>query len=296
LTGFGLPAVVNGATHANDAVAAQAQADLTTAFNVAASQPVPPGNDLTGIDLGGLSLTPGAYGYSTSAQLTGQLTLNAQGDPSAQFVFVIGSTLTTASASSVLLTNGASPCNVHWRIGSSATLGTGTAFQGNLMALTDVTLNTGTSVVGRVLARNGIVSLDTNSLSNAQCRTGPTPAGTETATGGGTTTTGPKGKKKSASKDDSKGTATLTHGKKSAAGVRATVTGKRIKKVTFTDGGVPIGGGNSRQVRVPTTPGVHVVVVHVTFTDGTASKTMRFRFRVPTPALHPRRGSSQFTG
>ena len=107
LSGFGAPAVVNGATHANDAVAAQAQADLTTGYNVAAGQPIPPGNELTGVDLGGLTLSPGAYGYSTSAQLTGQLTLDAHGDPSAQFVFVIGSTLTTASASSVVLARSA---------------------------------------------------------------------------------------------------------------------------------------------------------------------------------------------
>src|SRR6201986_2718887 len=113
LSGFGAPAVVNGAPHANDAVAAQAQADLSTAYNVAAGQPIPPGNELTGVDLGGLTLSPGAYGYSSSAQLTGQLTLDAQGDPNAQFVFVIGTTLTTASASSVILTNGASPCNVY---------------------------------------------------------------------------------------------------------------------------------------------------------------------------------------
>src|SRR4051812_26597527 len=100
LSGFGLPAVVNGATHANDAVAAQAQSDLGTAYDVAAGQPIPPGNELTGEDLGGLTLGPGAYGYSSSAQLTGQLTLDAHGDPNAQFVFAIGTTLTTATASS----------------------------------------------------------------------------------------------------------------------------------------------------------------------------------------------------
>src|SRR6201994_4678070 len=149
LSGFGLPSVVNGATHAGDAVAAQAQADLTTAYNVAAGQPVPPGNELTGIDLGGLTLGPGAYGYSSSAQLTGQLTLDAHGDPNAQFVFVIGTTLTTATAGSVILTNGASPCNVYWKVGSSATLGTGTAFEGNVLALTSITLNESATVLGR---------------------------------------------------------------------------------------------------------------------------------------------------
>jgi Ice-binding-like len=171
LVGFAAPAVVTGATHENDAVASQAQADLTNAFNVAGEQPIAPGNELTGIDLGGLTLTPGAYGYSSSAQLTGQLTLDAQGDPNAQFVFVLGSTLTTASASSVNLINGASPCNVFWRIGSSATLGTGTQFAGNLMALTSISLNNAVTVKGRVLARNGQVSLINDVLDNSMCAT-----------------------------------------------------------------------------------------------------------------------------
>jgi hypothetical protein len=141
LTGFGFPAVVNGATHNNDAVAANAQSDLATAYNVAAGQPVPPGNVMTGLDLGGRTLAAGNYQYATSAQLTGQLTLDAAGDPSAQWVFKIGSTLTTASASSIILVNGASPCNVFWQVGSSATIDTTTAFKGNVLALTDITLN-----------------------------------------------------------------------------------------------------------------------------------------------------------
>ena len=106
ITGFGPPAVVNGSTHAADGVAMQAQADLTTAYNVAASQPAA---DLSGTDLGNRSLNPGAYKFTSSAQLTGPLTLNAQGNANAQFVFEIGSTLTTASASSVVLINGANP-------------------------------------------------------------------------------------------------------------------------------------------------------------------------------------------
>ena len=102
LVGFGLPAVVNGATHANDAVAAQAQADLTTAYNVAAGQPVSPANDLTGTDLGNrIADRRAPTATPRRAQLTGALTLDAQGDPNAQFVFQIGSALTTASASSV---------------------------------------------------------------------------------------------------------------------------------------------------------------------------------------------------
>ena len=193
--GFGAPAVVNGATHVNDAVAAQAQADLTTAYDVAAGQAIPPGNELTGIDLGGLTLSPGAYGFSSSAQLTGQLTLDAHGDPNAQFVFVIGSTLNTASASSVILTNGASPCNVYWKVGSSATFGSGTAFEGNVLALTSISVDSGATFLGRILARNGEVTLINDVLTAPQCSTASTP-GSETGTGGGgggATTTTPVG-------------------------------------------------------------------------------------------------------
>ena len=178
LTGFGLPAVVNGAIHVNNGVATQAQADLITAYNVAAGQPVPPGNQLTGTDLGSRTLTAGAYNFSSSAQLTGQLTLDAQGDPNAQFVFKIGSTLTTASASSVILTNGASPCNVYWQIASSATLGSGTSFVGNVMALASISLNDAASLRGRLLARNGQISLINNVLSNGNCATGSAGTGT----------------------------------------------------------------------------------------------------------------------
>jgi len=141
-----------------------AQADLATACTVAAGQPVSPGNVLTGTDLGNRTLTAGNYQYATSAQLTDKLTLDAEGDPNAQFVFEIGSTLTTASANSVELIDGASPCNVYWQIGSSATLGSTTAFQGNLLALTSIALDNGASVIGRALARNGAVTLDDNVL------------------------------------------------------------------------------------------------------------------------------------
>lgn len=120
--------------------------------------------DLTGQNLGGLTLTPGVYCFSSSAQLTGALTLNALGNPDALFIFKIGSTLTTASSSSVQVINGGSDCNVFWQVGSSATLGTGTSFVGNILALTSITLATGTNVSGRVLARNGAVTMDTNNV------------------------------------------------------------------------------------------------------------------------------------
>ncbi len=293
LTGFGLPAVVNGATHANDAVAAQAQADLTTAYNVAAGQPIPAGNNLTGTNLGNRTLTAGAYRFSTSAQLTGALTLNAQGNPNAQFVFVIGSTLTTASASSVIMTNGASPCNVYWKIGSSATLGTGTAFKGNLMALQSISLNNSASVVGRLLARNGQVSLINNVLGTGNCPTGSssTPTGTGTGGSGGGGNSGSGGNAKA----KSKGTATLHRGRKGANGIRATVRGSKIKNVVFTVDGKRVSKG-TRSTLIPVTPGSHVVVAHVTFTDSTPAKTRSFRFRAPFPLAQPRFGPSQFTG
>ena len=121
--------------------------------------------DLTGQDLGGKFLVPAVYAFAASAQLTGVLTLNGQGNSAAQFVFQIGSTLTTASNSAVLLINGANGNNVYWAVGSSATLGTNTVFAGNIVALTSITLNTGASITcGRALARNGAVTLDSNTI------------------------------------------------------------------------------------------------------------------------------------
>ncbi|HYX22901.1 MAG TPA: IPTL-CTERM sorting domain-containing protein [Thermoanaerobaculia bacterium] len=169
VTGFPPGIVTGGTIHAADAVAAQAQSDLTTVYTNLANRSCD--TDLTGQDLGGKTLTPGVYCFSTSAQLTGTLTLDAQGNSNAAFIFKIGSTLTTASASSVLLINSASSCGVFWQVGSSATLGTGTALAGNIVALTSVTLNTGASVTGRVLARNGAVTLDNSHVT--VCSGGP---------------------------------------------------------------------------------------------------------------------------
>jgi len=157
------PGIVNGTIHAADAIAMQAQNDLTTAYIFAAGQAAT--SNLTGQDLGGLTLLPGVYAFNSSAQLTGTLTLNAQGNPNAVFLFQIGSTLTTASSSSVVLINGGQDGNVFWQVGSSATLGTSTAFEGNILALTSITLNTGATILdGRALARNGAVTLDTNDV------------------------------------------------------------------------------------------------------------------------------------
>jgi len=163
LTGFG-PAVINGTIHAGDAVAAQAQGDLHTAYNILAGKAVT--TNLTGQNLGGLTLTPGVYHFNTSAQLSGTLTLDAQGNPNAEFDFQIGSTLTTATGSAVRIINSGSDGNVFWQVGSSATLGTATAFEGSILAFSSITVNTGSSIVdGRALALSGAVTLADNAIS-----------------------------------------------------------------------------------------------------------------------------------
>ena len=155
-----------GTIHSNDAVAQQAQVDLVTAYNSLAGLSVT--KVLTGTDLGGLTLTPGVYFFATSAQLTGTLILDAQGKANASWVFQIGSTLTTASSSVVSIINPGANDSLFWQVGSSATLGTTTDFEGNIVALTSITLNTGaTDECGRVLARNGMVTLDSNTISTA---------------------------------------------------------------------------------------------------------------------------------
>jgi hypothetical protein len=167
VTGFPPGMVTGGTIHAGDAVALQAQQDVTAAYNTLAGEAC--AHDLTGQDLGGLTLTPGVYCLSSSAQLTGALTLDAEGEPDAHFVFQIGSSLTTASNSSVLLINGAQGCHVFWQVGSSATLGTTTNFVGSILALTSISLDTGAQLFGRALARNGAVTMDTNHIESGTC-------------------------------------------------------------------------------------------------------------------------------
>jgi hypothetical protein len=187
VTGFPPGIVNNGAIHAADAVAGQAQAALITAYDDAAGRPCP--SPLTGLDLGGQVLTDGTYCFTSSAQLTGTLTLDGQGNPNAVFIFQIGSTLTTAPGSTVSLINGAQACNVFWQVGSSAVLGTTTTFRGTIMALTSIALQTGATIVeGRALARNGAVTMDTNTITRDTCRTAagaptPTPAPSVPASG-----------------------------------------------------------------------------------------------------------------
>jgi LysM repeat protein len=163
ITGFPPGSVTGGTIHAGDLVASQAHSDIVTAYGVLAGSTSPPASIMAG-DLGGLTLLPGVYHFNTSATLTGILTLDAQGDPNAVFVFQIGTTLTTASNSAVQLINGASFDNAFWQVGGNVTIGTGTAFRGTILANTSITFTTGASLHGRALALNGAVTLDTNTI------------------------------------------------------------------------------------------------------------------------------------
>ncbi|HUP29557.1 MAG TPA: ice-binding family protein [Usitatibacter sp.] len=167
ITGFPPGSIVpgSGLLHSANAVAAQAQADLTTAYNDAATRPC--GTVIAGGTLGGLTLTPGVY--CGAASLTGVLTLNGAG----VYIFQFPSTFVTASGSSVALINGAQACGVTYQVTSSATLGTGSNISGNILALTSITLTTGANLNGRTLARNGAVTLDTNTVT--ACSGGPVP-------------------------------------------------------------------------------------------------------------------------
>ncbi len=159
VTGFP-PGIFSGTLHSNDAMSIQAQADALSAYNILAG--LAPTQILTGQDLGGLTLTPGVYFFSSTAQLTGTLTLDGQGQVNPLFVFQIGSTLTTASNSTIFETNGADWSNVYFQVGSSATLGTNTTFEGNIIAMVSDTLTTGATVEGSVIALTGAVTLDSN--------------------------------------------------------------------------------------------------------------------------------------
>jgi Ice-binding-like/PEP-CTERM motif len=171
ITGF--PPGMSGTQYTDsDSQAVNAQNDAQTAYTTAQGETRTA--TLTGVDLGGLTLGPGVYFFMSSAQLTGTLTLDAHGDPNAAFIFQIGSTLTTASASDVDLIDGASGANVFWQVGSSATLGSTTEFVGTVDALASVTLVTGANIAcGRAIALNGAVTLDSNNIGTGGCFSPP---------------------------------------------------------------------------------------------------------------------------
>ncbi|WP_213283733.1 ice-binding family protein [Cellulomonas hominis] len=214
ITGFP-PGTAGGAIHAGDAAAASAQSSLTTAYLDAEGR-APTGTSLGSAVAGGTYLA-GVYNATSSLGVSGAVTLDGEGDPNAVFVFQVGASMTTASSTSIVLTGNAQACNVFWQVGASATLGSSTAFAGTVMALTSITLDTGTTVAGRVLARNGAVTLDDNVFTDPSCVSTPTTTTVTAspATAGGSTTV----------------TATV-----SAVGA-ATPTGT----VTFTADGVAVG-------------------------------------------------------
>jgi hypothetical protein len=196
VTGFPPGIVIGGTIHAADAAAAGAQTDLTIAYNDAAGR-TPSATIASGFIGAGQTLSPGVYKATSSLDVGGSLTLDAHGDPNAVFIFQAGSTLGTDTGTTVRLTNGAQACNVFWQVGSSATLGTSSAFQGTILALTSITVQTGDTITGRALVRNGAVTLDDDTITVPSCTTTPptptstTPTPTPTSPGPRPTGTGP---------------------------------------------------------------------------------------------------------
>ena len=178
------PAIIDATTP----TAAQAQLDLTAAYIDAAGRPL---NATTTPDLTGLTLVGGVYAGPSKSPLTlaGTLVLDGEGNPNSVFIFQTDSTLITGSSSTVSLINGAQECNVFWQVGSSATLGTGSVFAGNILALTSVSVTTGVTVHGRALARTGAVTLDNDVFTSPTCDL-TTPVTTTTAVGSETTAPG----------------------------------------------------------------------------------------------------------
>ncbi len=161
VTGFP-PGIQNGTMHDGDAVAAQAKVDLATAISLATDRSNP---GLLPIEIGGLTYTPGVYMAGAALGITtGNLTLDAQGDANAVFIFQIGSSLTTSTSNQIILAGGAKPANIFWLVGSSATLGGGSIFQGNILSAVSITVNSGATINGRLLAQSGAITLLTNAV------------------------------------------------------------------------------------------------------------------------------------
>jgi hypothetical protein len=280
VTGFPPGTVIDGTIHAADATAAQAQVDLTAAYNEAALRTT---EFTISSDLGGQTLTPGVYTAPAGIGLTGTVILDGQNDPNAVFVFQAGSTLVTASNSTVQLVN-VNPCNVFWQVGSSATLGTGSTFAGSILALTSITVTTGVTITGQALARNGAVTLDTNVITRSVCTDDFSMTAipsSDTARAGGTVT----------------------------SEIDTTVIDGFATAVTLSASGLPPGAtisflptsmntGEFALMRINTTsatpPGTYTITI--TATDGTTTRTTTYQFTVTAsgeviPIGHPETGA-----
>ncbi len=238
-TGFG-SVTLTGTNHFGDAVTQTAKTDLTAAYINAAGQAL---DFPITADLGTMSpLVPGVYHSGSSIGLTGTVILDGGGDPNAVFIFQAGSTLITASSSRVVLINGTQPCNVFWQVGSSATLGTGSTFVGTIMALTSITDDGGSTIDGRLLARNGAVTLNNTTIARSICQASVTttlssnPIGTGGTMYDSTTLVGIT--------DDAGGTVTYEYYSDNTCSGSATTVGS----VAVTNGIVP----DSSSVNYPT--------------------------------------------
>jgi hypothetical protein len=226
ITGFPPGTQSSGTTNVANGAALDAENDLITASSDAAGRT--PTVNVSG-DLGGTTLVAGVYRSTSSMGLTGTVTLNGGGNLDSVFIFQAGSTLTTASSSSVVLENGAQACNVFWQVGSSATLGTTTNFAGTILATTSITLNTGATINGRALALGGAVTMDDNTITVPTCSL----ATTTTTTVGSTTTSTTVGSTTTTTTPGSTATTTTTT-TSSTPGVTTTIGGASSSAATTT--------------------------------------------------------------
>jgi hypothetical protein len=156
------PGVIHGTLRINDAFVDQAKVDLTAAYHAASARTCADMVTLSG-NIGGLTLTPGLYKSTSSLSISsGDLTLDASGNPNAIFIIQIASTLTTTPGRKVILSGGAQSSNIYWQVGSSATFGTTSEFKGTVIAMESITLNTGAKLDGRAMAINGTIVMDAN--------------------------------------------------------------------------------------------------------------------------------------